>query len=116
MKAWVVRSSDNEYSTVVFAETRGKARVEALHTDCCDDMTFTEISPYRFPEADKLYKDGMSELEWENPEHRRFMLVHGWYCLDAEYAPFDCCEDCETKDVCEQYKNRDEEGYYAEIH
>lgn len=113
MKAWIVEDEDCEFATVVFAETRGKARVEALYTDCCQYMEFLQIRPRRLPYADNLYKDGMRELEWENPEHRRVMLLHGWHCLDDEYVD---CEDCETKDVCEQYKNRDEESYYAEIY
>ena len=58
MKAWLVRETDGECSTVIFAETRGKARSMALATDCCEDAKFTDIEVYRQPQIDKYYKDG----------------------------------------------------------
>ena len=36
MKTWLVRENDEFCATVVFAETRGKAKAAALYTECCD--------------------------------------------------------------------------------
>ena len=46
MKAWLVREKDEFCATVVFAETRGKARSTALATDCCEDSCFCDIEGY----------------------------------------------------------------------
>ena len=35
MKAWIVKEKDEFAATVVFAETRGKARMLAMLTDAC---------------------------------------------------------------------------------
>ena len=37
MKAWIVSDLYDEYSTVVFAETRNKAKVAALSTDVAEE-------------------------------------------------------------------------------
>ena len=36
MKAWLVREKGEYCATVVFAETRGKAKVLAIQTEACD--------------------------------------------------------------------------------
>lgn len=41
MKAWLVRERDEFCATVVFADTRGRARVMALRTECCEDCRFS---------------------------------------------------------------------------
>ena len=96
MKAWKVESSDYSYSTVVFAETRGKARSIAAETDCCEDMDFIEISPIRFPEADCMHK-GRKEMNWEDDDDRYFLVEHGWSC---EYPEYSDCEKCTAKKIC----------------
>ena len=55
MKAWIVYDSEGCCATIVFAETRGKARSVALHTDVCEEMRFIDISPKRIKDADNLY-------------------------------------------------------------
>lgn len=99
MKAWIVDNKDGDGSTVVFAETRGKARAEARWTDCCEEMEFTEIKPYRFKEADEMYR-GRREMDWDDPDDRRFLKEHGWSCIDFDY---DECPKC-PGEACERWK------------
>lgn len=47
MKAWLVREKDEFCATVVFADTRGKARAMALNTECCEDADFCSIEVHR---------------------------------------------------------------------
>lgn len=104
MKAWKVESRDGySYSTVVFAETREKARVEALATDCCEDMEYKDVQPRRFKEADVLYR-GYREVDWYNPSDRRFLCLNGWHCEEPDV---DECEACEAKDVCDGYEKEE---------
>lgn len=49
MKAWKVRDPNEWTATIVFAETAGKARSLAMHTDCCEDMDFCAIEVRRAP-------------------------------------------------------------------
>ena len=58
MKAWLVRERDEFLATVVFAETRGKAKSAALYTECCEDANFCSIEVQRKPQMDKYYTDG----------------------------------------------------------
>lgn len=99
MKAWIVRDEYDEYSTVVFAETRSEARLAAMATDCCGDMDYIAIRPVRFPEADSMYRGG-SELEWDDPEARVFLVEHGWSCVEKDYSE---CAECAAAEICEDY-------------
>ena len=53
MKAWLVREKDEFIATVVFAETRGKAKVVAMRTEACEDVDFCDIEVRRKPQMDK---------------------------------------------------------------
>ena len=97
MKAWIVSDPVEGYSAVVFAESRGKARVAALCTEECMDSDFLEIKPRRFPEADCMYRGDNWRMDWFNDEDRRFLLQHGWHC-EREYAD---CAECEDLQYCE---------------
>lgn len=103
MKAWLVREKDQFCATVVFAETRGKARSMALATDCCEDAKFTDIEVHRQPQIDKYYKDGKYEMNWNNPNDRLVLVKEcGFYCSD-DYR--DDCENCSAKEYCEDYQH-----------
>ena len=104
MKAWIVHDYDNYYATVVFADTRNKAKVEALATDCCEDMEYKDIRPRRFKEADCRY-NGKRELDWSDDSDRLFLIQNGWRCEDPDQ---DQCERCVCKAECEQYKEMQE--------
>ena len=97
MKAWKAFSPDWAYSTVIFAETEGKARAAAMHTDCCEDMMFTEIAIRRCKELDGEHR-GHTEMDWYDPLDRLALVKNGWMC---EYFGDDDCETCAGKDLCE---------------
>ena len=106
MKAWLVREKDEFCATVVFAETRGKARAMALHTECCEDEDFCDIEVRRKPQADKYYKEGKKELDWFNSQDRIALVKDcGFYC-DAEYWEKADCEVCSAKEYCDISRER----------
>lgn len=105
MKAWIVHNPEEGYSTIVFAETRGKAKSIVLHSDNFEDMEFTELAPIRCPSADKCYKEGKVEMDWCDDEDRLFLVKElDWHChpdcLEWEY-----CEECVAKEYCSYYQD-----------
>lgn len=99
MKAWRVSDLDSYEggSTVVFAETRGKAKLKAMRTDACEDAEFVRIDCRRMPEADALYK-GQDELNWFDDEARIFLVRDmGWECVDGRDS---YCDGCPAKEWC----------------
>jgi hypothetical protein len=110
MKAWLVREKDEFCATVVFAETRGKAKAMALSTDCCEDVDFCRIEVRRVPQIDKYYVDGKREMYWDTPNDRIALVKEcGFYC---EYE--EDCENCYAKEYCDKYQNY-LEGEVADI-
>lgn len=108
MKAWKVSEKDECYSTVVFAETRGKARALARYTDTCEDCDFCDIRVYRVPKIDKYYKDGKIEMDWYISQDRIALVKElGFSCLDIDITE---CENCPAKEYCDSYK--DEKDYW----
>lgn len=102
MKAWIVREKDEFFYTVVFAESRGKAKAAALSTDCCEGAEFTNIEVKRFPEADSQY-NGRREMDWSNPKDRLFLVKEaGFLC---EYVSSDECAVCSAKEYCDEYQD-----------
>lgn len=107
MKAWLVRDKDAYLATVVFAETRGKARAIAIHTDACEDCDFCDIEVHRLPKADKYYKDGKMEMDWFNRQDRIALVKEcGFVCEDIDLT---ICADCPAKQYCDGYKDYAEE-------
>lgn len=107
MKAWRVNAKDGDYCTVVFAETRSKAKVAAMATDACEDAAYTEIECRRYPEADAAYR-GVSEMEWDDDRDRTFLVKEcGWSCA-PEFAG-DYCDTCPATEWCEVFKEQREE-------
>ena len=87
LKAWLVREKDEFAATVVFAETRGKAKAIARYTDACEDVPYTRIEATRMPEADKHYRKGKVELDWNDPSDRIALVRDcGFRC---DYDAFD---------------------------
>lgn len=101
MKAWKVTDLCEEYSTIVFAESRNKARLEAMCTDVCCDMEYIEINPIRVPWADEMYH-GSREMDWDDADDRIALVQHGWSCLEPEYSD---CKNCPAKKWCEYGEN-----------
>ena len=104
MKAYHVRDEKREedYCTVVFAETRGNAVEQAMYTDACADARFTDIRAIRCPGLDKYYR-GVSEMDW-NDYNDRVALVKeaGFYCSYEVFAPE--CGACPAKEWCDRAK------------
>lgn len=109
MKAWLVRKKDEFAATVVFAETRGKAKTLARSTDACEDVPFIRIEVTRLPEIDKHYKPGMTELEWQNPADRIVLVKECGFHCDYDAFNLGDCAECSAKEFCDLYKDRIEE-------
>ena len=110
MKAWLVREKDEFSATVVFAETRGKARALAMCTDACEDADFCDIEVRREPSMDKYYKEGKTKMDWENPKDRIALVKECGFRCDYYSVDWDDCEDCPAKEYCDEYKDRKEES------
>lgn len=103
MKAWIITVKDEPYTSVVFAETRGKARYIALNTEAFEDCEFIDIEVRRVPHMDKYYTEGRTEMDWENPKDR-YALVNecGFSC---EYVEWFYCDTCSAKEICDTYQD-----------
>lgn len=101
-KAWYVCDKWEDYATVVFAETRGKAHELATHTDCCEDSAWVDIIVRRFPEMDSMYR-GSWEMDWDNQEDRLALVKHGWHC-DTDFIDDRECAECTAKEYCQTYR------------
>ena len=105
MKAWLVYEKNETLSTVVFAETAGKARALAQYTYTCEDVEFCDIRAQRIPQIDKYYTDGKLEMDWFKMEDRVALVKEaGFQC---NYDPFDC-ESCPAAEWCEKAKGEQE--------
>lgn len=101
MKAWLVREKNEFCATVVFAETRGKAKTRAKSTECCEYTAFCDIEAHRMPQADKYYKDGKTELDWFDPKDRMVLVKEcGFVC---DYGAHEDCTACSAKAYCDRY-------------
>ena len=93
-----------DYSTVVFAETSGKAKAIAIHTNACEDSYYTDIRTKRIPDLDKYYRVGKKEMDWFD-DADRIALVRdaGYSCDPEEYWEGEDCTRCPAKQWCERY-------------
>lgn len=103
MKAWLVSVKDQFGATVVFAETRGKARSIAMHTDTCEDADFCDIEVNREPQLDKYYKEGKKEMDWYDSKDRIALVKECGFRCDTDYLERDDCECCPAKKYCGEY-------------
>lgn len=103
MKAWLVRECGESCATVVFAETRGKAKSAALHTEACEDADFVNIEVRRLKEADKYHKPGKKELDWLNAADRIAMVKDCGFTCDSEAHCWENCVDCPAKEFCDYF-------------
>ncbi|MBO5449788.1 MAG: hypothetical protein J5994_10765 [Ruminococcus sp.] len=102
MKAWIAGVKDEFGKTVVFSETRGKAKSIALTTDVCEDADYCDIEVHRLPQADHCYKNGKTEMDWNDPADRLILVRDfGFYC---EYVDPDKCKHCCAREFCEEYQ------------
>lgn len=101
MKAWLVKDKNEFCATVVFAETRGKARSIAMHTEACEDVDFCNIEVHREKQIDKYYIEGKTKMDWYDDNDRLALVKEsGFYCEEIDE---DMCEDCPAKEYCDSY-------------
>ncbi len=111
MKAWLVRKKDRFDATVVFAETRGKARALARQTEACEDVDFCDIEVNRRPQMDKYYRDGKREMDWYNSKDRIALVKDCGFVCDSDYWEREDCDTCSAKEYCDTYQDLiNEEG------
>ena len=103
MKAWYCSADYSDGAVVVFAETRGKAKVIAMSTYELEDYEFTKIQATRMPQIDKYYR-GKDELDWDVPEDRLVMVRYCGFTCDHDTFDPDDCETCVAKDYCDLYE------------
>ena len=95
-----------EYSTIVFAETSGKAKAIAITTDAFNDYEFTEISARRVPKLDKYYR-GLDEMDWFDPNDRVALVREANFSCSYEIDIDLRCEDCPAKQWCDRYEDKE---------
>lgn len=107
MKAWKAYNTnevDECGMTVVFAETRAKAHLRAMSTECCEGSEWNEVRVVRCPEMDKRYH-GFSEMNWDDPEDRIVLVKEcGWHC-GGEYYDSNDCKKCPAAEWCDYYQD-----------
>lgn len=114
MKAWLVKEKDEFCATVVFAETRGKARALAMRTETCEDVDFRDILAYRRSALDKYYVPGKKEMDWFKSDDRIALVKDGGFsCIPDYWEPEDCetCPAAEYCDVAQDRRREREEDY-----
>lgn len=102
MKVYCVREKCSNYMTVVFAETPGKAKLNALFTPCCNGADYLDIRVRRLPHMDKYYKPEKLEMDWFNNEDRIALVKEcGFRCEDVYLEE---CKKCPAKDYCDEWE------------
>lgn len=110
MKAYCVTDlgRDEMFSTIVFADDRGRARMLATHTDACEDAEFVNIRAVRKPQLDKYYR-GNFEMDWNNDEDRIAMVRECNFECSYEIDDPEC-EWCAASQWCGRYERMHENG------
>ena len=105
MKAYLIREVNGiyDYATVVFAETRNKAKMIGMNAGPFwgIGLDYIDIEAKRIPKLDKYYR-GLNEMDWDNNEDRIAMVKDGNFSCSYEFEPDDC-ETCPAKQWCDRY-------------
>lgn len=111
MKAYSVTDKNEcAFSTIVFAETAGKARAIAQHTDACEDVDFTDIRAIRVPALDDAYQ-GRQEMDWMDDNDRVRMVKDAGYRCSYEVSISETkCRECPAFEWCDGAEEYREEG------
>ena len=109
IKAYKCREEYEGYSTIVFAETAGKARYIAMQSGSLgEENEFKDISVRRVPALDGFYK-GKNEMDWYDPDDRLAMVKEvGYQCDDDSFDPEDC-RKCSAQEYCTKWEEYTEE-------
>lgn len=107
-KAYCARPKWEDCSTVVFAESRGKAKSIAMSTEACEDVDFVNIQVHRLPHMEKYYKPGKTKMEWYDLEDRIALVKDaGFHC---EYIELTECEQYPAREYCDKWEAYMEEN------
>ena len=102
MKAFIVSTYYGNFSTVVFAENRGRAKKVAMHTDACMDADYIDIHARRCPALDKYYNN-RTEMDWLDDSDRTAMVKEaGFECSGATFDSNEC-PTCPARKYCGRY-------------
>lgn len=104
LKAWQVEEEYEGYATIVFAETRNKAKYLATQYDeTLYEYDYTEVRAIRIPQLDRYAGDKPYVMDFKVDKDRLIMVRDaGFRCLEPEY---DDCEKCVAKDYCDEYQD-----------
>ena len=108
MKAYKItdRNGIYDYATVVFAETRNKAKAIAKYTDTCAYSKYVDICATRIPVLDSYYR-GLSEMDWNDSGDRIAMVKHAHFTCSYEDDLLDECDSCAARQWCDRYIDKD---------
>lgn len=110
IKAYRCEEDYMGYSTIIFAETAGKARYIAMNSDTLgEDNTFTDIYVRRIPALDSFYK-GKREMDWYDPDDRLAMVREAGYMCDEDGFDPDECKKCSAQGYCSRWEEYAEES------
>ena len=103
MKAYYASADYLDYATVVFAETRGKAKALALHTDAFEDSEYTDVRVSRLPALDRYYR-GLPEMDWFNADDRIAMVREAGFVCSWDFGAYELdCGSCPAAEWCDRY-------------
>lgn len=104
MKAWLVREKGEFGATVVFAETRGKAKSYALKTEDFQHADYCELETSRVKQMDRYYVEGKKKMDWLDSKDRIVLVKDCGFVCDYDYFGLEDCEMCPAKEYCDRYK------------
>ena len=106
MKAYRVydTASYEPWSVVVFAESAGQAKLEAMRSGYLGDyIEYLPLRAKRVKGLDNSFR-GHYVMEWDLDMQDRIDLYEAdVYRCDAEYTEEWMCNECPLKDRCEEY-------------
>ena len=104
MKAYIVRTDYGEFSTVVFAENRNKAKAIGMYTDACMDVDYVDIRARRCPALDKYYNN-RTEMDWLDDNDRIAMVKEADFECSGATFDSDECPTCPAREYCGRYND-----------
>ena len=101
-KAWSFYEEEESIIEVVFADTRGKARMYLKELNTFDNYRYIDISPRREKALDCLNHEDGYVMDWRKYEDRIALIKKiGLYCLYPYKAE---CNVCCAKKWCSKYQ------------
>lgn len=110
IKAYKCTEAYMGYSTIIFAETAGKARYIATKSDALgEDNEFKDIYVRRIPALDRFYR-GRKEMDWFDPDDRLAMVKEAGYQCDDDGFYLENCQRCSAHEYCSRWEEYLEEA------